>query len=288
MSNISRSYLFWQVPESDDKYYYVRFDALLEEQHSSSAAVAQHTVVVDDRRSQPGYGLIDHVRPEPAQVSLDVLVSNTPTHPNASRIPEETGLIFTPRDFRTGNASTRQATFTFGDSGSISGQSRVNFSYHSFYTFDLAGTATDFNRAREAYRVLEEAKNSGTTMRLVSPTRTYHSMVITSISSTRDSQYNVSDPRKGEDMGSFLSTHAGGAIQMQIDLQEVRIGNVSEVEFTTPAEARGQKKKSKKQDTKKVDDAESDAVEKSPTVQKAAEKKKSLLAEGADAVGSLF
>jgi hypothetical protein len=59
----------WQINGEDRS---IQFDAVLSEEHSGGATVTEHPV-------EKGAAITDHVRPEQERVTIEALVTNTPT-----------------------------------------------------------------------------------------------------------------------------------------------------------------------------------------------------------------
>lgn len=74
------SFISWGNPQLDSlSSGELHFDAVLSEEHEHSATVTDHPVEI-------GVNIVDHVRPDPDRVTLEVFVSNTPVYSDDSEM----------------------------------------------------------------------------------------------------------------------------------------------------------------------------------------------------------
>lgn len=130
----------------------ILFDATVRDSHESSATITEHPV-------DEGANISDHIRPDLDQVTLQVVVSNTPI---VSPIDHNDGVVGTQQQVELGSGAMASA---------------------NVLVFDGAVT-----RVRSVYEALLDLKNSGTLVNVLTSLREYESMGIKRISPIREAK----------------------------------------------------------------------------------------------------
>ena len=203
---------------AQDGSNYAAFDQLVADTHSDSAVVTLHNV-------EEGSPVTDHVRPDPALLTLVLKVTQTPIRPDPDqgRGGPTTVELYTPAwkppfDFSPG-AVFREAA------GLISGPQPESV------TIEVFGFPQPFDRIAETEQKLLDMRAAGSLCQVVTLSRTYSDMVITRVGLERQ--------KLGE--GTFT-----------VDLQNIRYVKTAAVAAPVPLEPRGAPKQNKGQQAPKT------------------------------------
>lgn len=198
----------------------VAFDVTLSEAHEETAEVTDHPV-------EEGSNVVDHIRPMPFTLGLEVFVTNTPINeiifgpiPHIGKIESVELKIpeYEPPIEATPGSLFRLAEAGIGAIGDLITGGPAPFKAQLLFFQDV------FDRVLEIQTVLSELKDRGALITCVTSTRFYTDMAITRISMPR--------------------TEAGGA-SFQIDFRQVRLVQTATVQAPKPIEQRGEASKKK-------------------------------------------
>ncbi len=192
------------LPDTDQSLIVV-FDQTQSEGHEATAEVTEHPV-------EQGSNIADHVRQNPIGLTLEMFVTNTPIEDigRGSIVSKELTI---PR-----YSPPRQ--FTPGSLFNILGAAIRDTIAGGPQTFNaqVLEFPEPFDRVKEVHEQLLELWRAGASMSVVTSTRTYDEMVITSLSLPR--------------------TEPGGGT-FTINFKQVRTVTTASVTAPAPAEKRG-------------------------------------------------
>jgi hypothetical protein len=225
------------------QYLGLEFDAVISEEHASSAEATEHPV-------EEGIAITDHVKPNPARLSLQAVVTNTPLNQVLTTIKDPNGAyasgvapllllnhpeviqIDTKRQMQPGRVILPQVSpFKFPG---IKRASTPAQAFPGVWVEDARFLATRINgshpwrqnRVRAVYEALVDIVDTGTPVRLVTELRTYESLLLVSVTA----------PVKPED-----------AIVFALEFKEFRTASTRNARVTKtekkPAEKRAEPKK---------------------------------------------
>lgn len=203
------------------------FDAVLSEQAEHTAEATEHAV-------EQGANVADHVRPGLDRITLEVAVSNTPIKDVNNLYGATTeGIELDPLEGRqkaTGHSDTPKGPFPVSPgaafqaignaiSGLIGGSGPAKATVVKF-------GGAPFDAVRDTLNQLLDWQHRAVVGEVITPHRTYSSMIIERVAPRRDS-----------------STGAGA--ELVIDLREVRLVETSTITVPIPTETRGKTIKQK-------------------------------------------
>ncbi len=182
------AHLTWGDPVTDPTTAQgiLAFDAVLSEQHQLSAEVTDYAV-------EQGIAVVDHVRPNPDRITLEVFVSNTPVYSDDGvNGPLTLDLPYpdqAPAGFAAGGFQAVSAALT-----------RPTQVSANVMQFD-----GDIDYVAQAFSQLQVLKDTATLLSIITPRKAYFNMILERVDMRRDKQ-----------VGS------GGA-NFSLDFREIRI-----------------------------------------------------------------
>jgi hypothetical protein len=178
---VTPAFISWGdiVTEPDVGSGELRFDAVLSEEHESTAEVTDYSV-------EQGVAVVDHVRPNPNRLRLEVFVSNTPVFsPDAS-------LQSMPLDLPQSDIDFRQVNVI----GNLANPARAGIDTGLFRGAQVAATVlqfagdTDYVAAAES--TLTTLKDTATLLSVITPHKAYFNMVLERVVMHRDQKTGTS------------------------------------------------------------------------------------------------
>jgi hypothetical protein len=183
--------LLWGDNTPDNPNASMSFDVVISEGHDATAEVTEHTV-------EQGTDVVDHIRPNPKTLRLEVFVSNTPITVGPDRdILPFTIELGSPGDgtfFQGGvGALIQQGAQAIGLSGTNVGNT-LGFTNPppSKVTFQVLQFEGETDYVRNAFDQLDQLLNTGTLIQIFTPKRNYSNMVIKSLAMRRDKSTGTS------------------------------------------------------------------------------------------------
>lgn len=142
----------WELP--DGQLQAIEFDAVVRDSHESTSEATEHPV-------EDGAVANDHIRRRPDRVTLECVVSNTPTRVPATQMDGTTGALsgVTISDAATGLVLAKASALVFSG---------------------------EFDRVRTVYDELLRLKNSGTLVGIITSLRDYQDMALLRVSPVRE------------------------------------------------------------------------------------------------------
>lgn len=179
----------------------IDLDAVIRESPDSTATPTEHAI-------ESGANISDHVRKNLDRVSLEIVVSNTPTREPKTQMDGATassgGVEF----------AQRQEVFGVGVGPFDLSLGIVNTIKANVLVFD-----SEFDRVRSIYELLQDLQDAGQVIEILTPHREYTDMVITRISPVW-----TADTRE--------------ALMATLEAQQIRIVDSEIVEAADPEQAR--------------------------------------------------
>lgn len=182
MSTVQYTTLLWEDGVSAQTYS-VRIDATVSESHVFANTVTDHPI-------ERGAALTDHVRPNPARLTITGMVSNHPFVLPADHIGpavEETrqtvDVRIAPR-VRVIPIVPPTAVLAPLQRPDVAVTTRISRGYSTSAT--VVTFSNSFDRARAVFDSLVTLRDNGTLIRVVTSLRDYPSMVIESLTVPRD------------------------------------------------------------------------------------------------------
>ncbi len=139
--------LLYRIPPT--KIGSIELDASLSESHKSNAEATRHPV-------EKGAKITDHIRPEPEEITIEGIISNTPLN----RTQQTRAVEFVGRDFRSEFVTSSTGEAPFGVPGYM----------------------------EEAYAKLRDIRKNGELVTIVTQLRTYENMAMISLEIPRDAK----------------------------------------------------------------------------------------------------
>lgn len=173
MSEKRPAYLLWQY---DNRDFSMRFDAVLSETHTHNANITEHPV-------EKGASIVDHIRVQPSEISLDVLISNHPI------TPEHTDLFLPAR----GSVDALKLKVPKKTSEEYPSPGAIFRAIGGLFSSEKETPQVnalqfkeEFDAAGNAYADLKTLQEAGILVTVVSPVWFFENMLISSISVPRD------------------------------------------------------------------------------------------------------
>lgn len=191
---VTPAYISWGDPVNDPPSALgsLSFDVVVSEEHERSSVVTDHSV-------ERGVNIVDHVRPMPDRVTLDVYVSNSPINsPDAAQLPL-TLDIPQPGDgtFLAGGTGALLGAAAAAFSGPEGDPSNPRSSLQRFLgltgglptslTASVQQFTGDQDYVRNAYDTLTTLRDTATLLNVITPRAKYTSMILEKIQLHRDS-----------------------------------------------------------------------------------------------------
>jgi len=197
------------------------FDAVLTEQ-------AEHTVTATEHNVEEGADIADHIRPGLDRFTLEVIVSNTPVTDWNSLYGETTeGVELIPLEGRkkaTGQSDTPPGPFPVSPGALFQA---IGNAVESLLGSEGPSKATvkkfnngPFDAVRDTLNTLLDWQTRAVVGEVLTPHRTYSSMIIERVSPQRDGT-------------------TGASARITIDLKEVRLVESKMITAPVPTEVRG-------------------------------------------------
>jgi hypothetical protein len=203
---VTIAFLSWGDPTHDGPANLgeLHFDAVLSETHTRTATVTEHSV-------EQGVAVVDHVRPNPDQVKLEVFVTNQPVYSTDASLTAITLDIPQPGD----------GSFLAGGTSALldKGLAAIGLQkgYPSTLTYQVQAFDADVDYVQNCFDTLTRLKNTATLLKVATPRQFYENMVIENI-----------EMRRSPQTGS-------GAAMFNIDLRQIRIVTSRIVQAPLPA-----------------------------------------------------
>lgn len=168
------SYIAWGDPITDPTTVgQLHFDAVLVEEHELTAEVTQHTV-------EQGSPIVDHVRPNPDEVTLTVFVSNTPIRSPDGQVLPLTLALDPP------GPSGLLAGGTSGLIGKGLQAIGLQDGFPSAITPNVLQFIGETDYVQNALKTLTQLRDTATLLSVVTPRKFYSNMVVRRIAMHRD------------------------------------------------------------------------------------------------------
>lgn len=149
----------------------LHFDAVLSEDHERTTLVTDHNV-------EQGINIVDHVRPNPDRLTLEVFISETPVESNDFQLLSL--VLDLPQPDGGGNV--------FGQApGVISGGFPPQQISATTYQ-----TSNDFHYVQDAYNQLTTLRDTATLLSIATPKQFYSNMILETIRLRRDPRSGTS------------------------------------------------------------------------------------------------
>ena len=209
------AYLSWSVAGVTNA---LRFDAVTTETHTFANQVTEQPV-------ERGANVVDHVRPSPDSLTLDVVVSNAPVDAAPLRLGgAQRGDIY-PTQLSI-PSSNPPAPYTPGYAFSTIGATidALVAQVSQPPTIQTLRFFNEFDAVSEVYATIKQLRDSGQLINVITPLNNFDNMVITNVTVPRD----VSN---------------GDALLMTIDFRQVRIVETRQTTEPVPTETRGKRPK---------------------------------------------
>lgn len=201
------AHLTWGDPITDpaSALGQLEFDVVIAEHHERSTEVTDHSV-------EQGTAVVDHVRPNPDRLNLEVFVSNTPIRPNAN----DGQVLPLVLDL---DPPGQGGFFTGGSSALLErGLQAVGLAkgFPTQVTANVLQFSEDTDYVQNTYNILTQLRDTATLLAIPTPRQTYFNMVIEKISMERDRQ-------------------TGTSATFSIDFRQIRIVSSSIVDAPLPS-----------------------------------------------------
>ncbi len=184
---VKSAYIAWGDPLTDPggSLGQLHFDVVYSEEHERTAEVTSHTV-------EQGAAIVDHVRPNPDHLTLNVFVSNSPLDSPDSQLfwqvlnldpPGQVNKDGSPSFFAGGTSALLDSGLqALGLQSGFPTGVAVNT-----YLFD-----TEHDYVQDTYKALTRLRNTATLCSVVTPKEFYTNMVIERIAMRRDASTGTS------------------------------------------------------------------------------------------------
>jgi hypothetical protein len=209
--DIHIAFIAWGDPFSDPtaQIGQQHFDAILSEEHTRTTLITEHSV-------EQGTAVVDHVRPNPDELTLEAFVSNTPVYSTDSQLLPLTLDIPQPGQDSGLLSFLNGGTSSFIDKGlQILGLQR---GYPTQLTANVEQFDGDHDYVQNCFDTLTRLRNTATLLSISTPRQFYTSMVLVNVRM-----------RRSKDQGG-----SSGAI-FTLDFRQIRIVTSKIVDAPTPS-----------------------------------------------------
>jgi hypothetical protein len=175
------AYLAWGDPieAPQNQLGQLHFDVVITEDHERTAEVTDHSV-------EQGVAIVDHVRPLPDRVTLEVFVSNTPiSSPDAQLAP----LVLDIPQPGQGGFLAGGTSQILADAASFIGLTK---SYPTQLTAMVQQFSADTDYVQNTYNTLTQLRDTATLLTIATPRQTYTNMIVERIAMHRDASTGTS------------------------------------------------------------------------------------------------
>lgn len=214
------AYIQWGDPSAQN---FLIFDAVLSETHTRVATVTKHTV-------ETGVAVTDHVRPEPDELTLEAIVTNTPL-PRVNDINAVIGPV---------TLTIPQPNTFYSVSGAIDALATViglKPAFPKTLNAIVASYPSEQDYVSTAYFTLTNLRNNALLLTVRSPRAEYDSMVLKSVTMTRDTEIGSGAARFRLEMVQVrtVSSSVGAAPQPTVAAASPTQNNGSQPPKAPPA-----------------------------------------------------
>lgn len=184
MARVRRAQITWKGPTG--QVYTLTLDASVRETHTSASTVTDHPV-------ERGSNVADHIRPDPDELSIDGVISNTPHFLPADHVG---AIVLEERQVKGAeiNASDTVTSTPLGNvSAGLLGSTiplptallgRIGTG--RFETALTQGFSGEFDRVTECYKELLRIRAEGQLTRILTTLRAYDNMALTTLEVVRE------------------------------------------------------------------------------------------------------
>jgi len=184
MARVRRAQITWKGDTGQT--YTLTLDASVREVHTGSSTVTDHPV-------ERGSNVADHIRPDPDQLTIEGVISNTPHFLPVDHVG---GIVLEDKQIQGARVSTGSAVARVPLAGGAAGlvSSFVPLPTNligkigtgTFQTAVVTGFSGDFDRVTECYKELLRIRSEGQLVRILTTLRSYDNMAMTQLEVTRE------------------------------------------------------------------------------------------------------
>lgn len=185
--------------------YTLTLDASVHEMHTGTSTVTDHPV-------ERGSNVADHIRPDPDEVTIEGVISNTPhflpvDHIGAITLEDKQikGAEITASQTVGNNALGRAGVGLVASNLPIPTGLLGHIGTGVFQTALVTGFSGEFDRVTECYKELLRIRSQGQLVRILTTLRSYDNMALTSLQVTREAS-------------------SGNSLQLSLAFKNVRFG----------------------------------------------------------------
>jgi Dit-like phage tail protein len=237
MAKVRRAQITWKGDTGQT--YTLTLDASVHESHLGTSTVTDHPV-------ERGSNVSDHIRPDPDQLTIEGMISNTP---HFLPVDHMGGVLLEETQIRgaqsTVSREVNATPFASGAVGLTAGflpLSTGALGQIPVQKFDVAvaqGFTAAFDRVTECYKELLLIRSEGRLVRILTTLRSYDNMALTSLEVTREAR-------------------TGNSLALSLAFKNVRFGATkNEPVPKLPVKAAEKGTKTKKEDVHKTEDSSS-------------------------------
>jgi hypothetical protein len=186
---VVQAFIGWGDPVNDPagNLGELHFDVILSESHELTTLVTEHSV-------EQGSAIVDHVRPNPDKVTLEVFVSNTPIYSSDGTVGALT--LDVPQPGPTDKDGNPDNRFLAGGTTALLDKGLQLIGLQKGLPTQVTANVLRFqgptDYVRNCYAKLRLLRDSATLLRLTTPRADYDNMIIETVTMHRDKSTGTS------------------------------------------------------------------------------------------------